>query len=173
MSRSYDTEEAAALLERTPAALTSWLAGLPESWTRANEGPGTWSAFDVVGHLIHGERSDWIPRARLILEGDGIFEPFDRFAQLESSRGKGLDELLAELTALRGASVGILRSWNLGPADLTRTGTHPELGKVTLGEHLSTWVAHDLSHLAQIARVMARRQRALVGPWVRYLPLLG
>lgn len=169
----YDVESAAAILERTPAILSAWLRGLDERWTSCNEGPDTWSAFDVVGHLIHGERTDWIPRARLILEGDGVFEPFDRFAQREASRGKHQDELLDELARLRRASVATLRGWRLTALDLERPGLHPALGRVTLGQHLATWVAHDLDHLSQIARVMARRYTAEVGPWRAYLRILG
>ncbi len=170
---AYEVEDAARLLERTPALLTAWLGGLPASWTRCDEGPETWSAFDVVGHLIHGERTDWIPRARLVLESDGVFEPFDRFAQKEASRGKTLDELLATFAALRAESVAALRGWRLAPADLERPGVHPAFGRVTLRQHLATWVAHDLDHLAQIARVMARRYAEDAGPWRAYLRILG
>lgn len=169
----YEVEAAAAILERTPAILDAWLRGLDEGWTRCDEGAGTWSAFDVVGHLIHGERTDWIPRARRILEADGVFEPFDRFAQLEASRDKRLEELLDELAGLRRASLAQLRAWRLSAADLERPGVHPAFGRVTLGQHLATWVAHDLDHLAQIARVMARRTTADVGPWRAYLRILG
>ena len=170
---SYDVESAAALLARTPAILDAWLRGLDEAWTSCNEGAETWSAFDVVGHLIHGERTDWIPRARSILEGDGVFEPFDRFAQREASRGKRLSELLDELARLRRENVATLRGWKLTGADLERPGVHPAFGRVTLGQHLATWVAHDLDHLSQIARVMAKRYSADVGPWGAYLRILG
>lgn len=163
------------VLERTPAVLRALLEGLPEEWIAATEGPDTWSPFDVVGHLIHGERTDWLPRAELILaHGESVtFPPFDRFAQFEASRGLTLAQLLDTFAALRAANLGRLRQLAPGPADLARRGRHPELGPVTLGQHLSTWVAHDLSHLAQIARVMARRYTGAVGPWRAYLPLLG
>jgi hypothetical protein len=163
------------VLERTPAVLRALLADLPEPWTVATEGEGTWSPFDVVGHLIHGERTDWITRAELILsKGDSVaFAPFDREAMFEASRGRSLAELLDTFAELRAANVHRLRELVTGPAVLDRRGRHPELGSVTLGQHLSTWVAHDLSHIGQIVRVMARRYAAAVGPWRAYLPLLG
>lgn len=161
------------LLARTPAVLDAWLRGLPPSWTLHDEGPGTWSPFEIVGHLIHGERADWIPRARSILEEDGVFAPFDRFAQREASRGKALEELLDTFTGLRAASLETLRGWRLGPAELARPGTHPAFGRVTLGELLATWVTHDQDHLAQVARVLAHRQREAVGPWRAYLRIVG
>ena len=169
-----DLDEAIAVLERTPVILRTWLAGLPPAWIEADEGPETWNAFDVVGHLIHGERTDWIPRARIILEhGESrAFEPFDRFAQLELGRGRTLDELLDELAELRRRNLEILRGLDLGPAELALAGRHPELGRVTLGELLATWAAHDLGHLAQIARVMAKRYRAAVGAWRAYMRVL-
>lgn len=169
---TLDLDELCAVLERTPAILDAWLRGLPASWSKLDEGPGTWSAFDVVGHLIHGERTDWIPRARRMLEADGALEPFDRFAQARASRGKSLEELLDTFATLRRESLATLRGWSLAPADLERPGTHPELGPVTLGQHLATWVTHDLDHLAQVARVMARRQEESVGPWRAYLRIL-
>jgi hypothetical protein len=164
-----------AVLERTPVVLRDLLAGLPDGWIRATEGPDTWSPFDVVGHLIHGERTDWIPRLEIILtEGEArAFTPFDRFAQFEASRGKTLDELLEAFAALRAGNLVRLGSFGLTPADLTRRGRHPELGPVTLGQLLATWVAHDLSHLGQIARVMGKAYTEAVGPWTAYLPMLG
>lgn len=171
---NFELAEGTAVLERTPAALRSLLSGLPEHWTLANEGPGTFSAFDNLGHLIHGERTDWIPRARLVLaQGtDRRFQPYDRFAQVQESAGKSLEELLAEFASLRAANLATLRSWSLTERELGLTGEHPELGTVTLRQLLATWVAHDLGHLAQIARVMARRYRDDVGPWRAYLPIL-
>src|SRR4051794_7006141 len=152
----FDLALALPVLERTPATLRALLGGLPSQWTDANEGPGTWSAFDVVGHLIHGERADWIPRARIILEEGRSrpFEPFDRFAQFRDSEGKSLAELLDEFERLRGESLSTLRSWGLTDAQLSLEGEHPMFGAVTLRQLLATWTAHDVSHLAQISRVM-------------------
>jgi tRNA(Arg) A34 adenosine deaminase TadA len=171
----FSLDQAIALLERTPSVLRALLLGLEEPWVRATEGEGTWSPFDVVGHLIHGERTDWMPRAELIVsDGESRpFAPFDRFAQFAASRGRSLGELLDSFAELRAASLERLRALRLRPADLARTGRHPELGVVTLRQHLATWVAHDLSHLAQVARVMGRRYREEVGPWRAYLPMLG
>jgi hypothetical protein len=168
-------DEALPVLERTPRVLRELLAGLPEPWIRATEGPETWSPFDVVGHLIHGELTDWIPRAEIILsEGESRpFTPFDRFAQFEASRGKTLAELLDTFARLRAANLARLRGFALTPADLGRRGRHPELGTVTLEQHLATWVAHDLSHLGQVARVMGKAYTDAVGPWAAYLPMLG
>ena len=164
-----------AVLARTPAVLDALLRGLPRPWTRADEGPETWSAFDVVGHLIHGEETDWIPRARIILEhGEARpFEPFDRFAQMRADRDASLDGLLDRFAALRRGNLAALAAWDLGPRELARTGTHPELGRVTLRQLLATWVVHDLAHLRQIARVMAKALGAETGPWTAYLPVLG
>jgi hypothetical protein len=171
---AYEPAEAVPVLARTPAVLRALLDGLPGAWTTATEGPGTWSAFDVVGHLIHGDRTDWIPRAELILaHGESrTFEVFDRFAMFEASRGKSLNELLDTFAELRAANVARLEALRLTPADLARPGRHPELGRVTLGQHLATWVAHDLSHLAQVARVMGGRYSEAAGPWRAYLPML-
>ena len=162
------------ILERTPATFRALLGGLPEAWTAANEGPDTFSAFDNVGHLIHGERTDWIPRARIILAQAAVrrFEPFDRFAQYRESEGKGLAELLDEFATLRRDNLEILRSWRLSDRQLTLEGEHPELGTVTLRQLLATWVAHDLGHVAQTARVLAKQYREAVGPWRAYLPVL-
>jgi hypothetical protein len=162
------------ILERTPATFRALLGGLPEAWTAANEGPDTFSAFDNVGHLIHGERTDWIPRARIILAQPAVrrFEPFDRFAQYRESEGKGLAELLDEFATLRRDNLEILRSWRLSDRQLTLEGEHPELGTVTLRQLLATWVAHDLGHVAQTARVLAKQYRDAVGPWRAYLPVL-
>jgi len=165
--------EAIAILERTPAALSSLLAGLPEPWVRATEGEGTWSPYDVVGHLIHGERTDWIPRARQILAGDTRpFAPFDRTAQFQESQGKSLEQLLATFAELRASNLVALRAMGLMGADLDRTGQHPALGEVRLSELLATWVVHDLDHMGQIARTMAKRYAGAVGPWSAYLSIL-
>jgi hypothetical protein len=166
--------DAIAILERTPATLQAMLGGLPDSWTTCDEGPETFSAFDNVGHLIHGERTDWIPRAKIILgEGtDRRFEKFDRFAQKHESGGKTLAELLDEFARLRAENLTTLRSWQLSEDQLARPGEHPELGTVTLQQLLATWAVHDLGHIAQTARVMAKRYRDEVGPWRAYLPVL-
>ena len=167
-------EEAVALLERTPTVLTAMLAGLPESLIRANEGEGTWSPFDVIGHLIHGERTDWIPRARHILAAETRpFEPFDRTAQFRDSEGKNLAQLLETFAELRRANLDALKQMNLTDADLSRRGLHPELGEVTLGQLLATWAAHDLDHVGQIARTMAKFYGKGVGPWRAYLSILS
>jgi hypothetical protein len=174
---NFDLRDGASVLERTPAVLRSLLAGLSERWTRPNEGPETWGAFDVVGHLIDGEETDWMPRARLILRGaDGTrrrFEPYDRFRHLTLNEGRTLDELLDRFAQLRARNLAELAGLALGPAQLRLTGEHPDFGAVTLEQLLATWVAHDLGHLAQIARVMAKQYREAVGPWKAYLPVLG
>jgi hypothetical protein len=161
-------------LTRTPAALNALLRDLPEEWTSQNEGESTWSVFDVVGHLIHGERTDWMPRARTILQfGETqAFAPFDRWAQVRESQDKSLAQLLDEFTRLRAENLGELRALNLRPEDLERRGRHPTLGVVTLSELLATWAAHDLTHLHQISRVMAHQYREAVGPWSAFLGVL-
>lgn len=171
----FEVETAVEILSRTPAILRAWLSDMPESWAHANEGSETWSAFDIVGHFIHGEQTDWIPRAKLILSGvDEVpeFEPFDRFAQFQTSEGKTLAELLTAFAELREKNLTALRTFNLQPADYERQGKHPELGIVNLKQLLATWVVHDLNHLGQIAQVMARQYREEVGPWGEYLPIL-
>jgi hypothetical protein len=171
----FDLASAQEVLRRTPQTLASLLRDLPEGWVHHDEGPGTWSVFDVIGHLIHGERTDWIPRARIILR-DGTtkaFEPFDRFAQLHASRGKSLGELLDEFAGLRAQNLAELEGFRLVPEQLALEGRHPDLGVVTLGQLLSTWVAHDLDHLAQVARVMAKCYTDEVGPWKAYLRVLS
>lgn len=162
------------LLERTPAVLDVLLRNLPETWTLHNEGGKTWSPFDVVGHLIHGEQTDWIPRAKRILESGETkaFEPFDRFAQESESRGKSLGQLLDEFAGLRAENLKELRGLNLGEADLAKRGTHPALGVVTLGALLATWAAHDLTHLHQISRILAYPYREAVGPWRKFLGVM-
>jgi hypothetical protein len=170
----FDLANAIAVLERTPATFRALLAGLPEAWTSPNEGPDTFSAFDNLGHLVHGERTDWIPRARIILEHGRArpFEPFDRFAQAHESRGKSVRDLLDELEALRAQNLETLRGWRLTARELALEGEHPALGRVTLAQLLATWAVHDLGHLAQTSRVMAKQYRDEVGPWRAYLPIL-
>jgi hypothetical protein len=163
-----------AVLERTPETLRAMLAGLPGAWTEANEGPETWSPYDILGHLIHGERTDWIGRARIILAqgADRRFQPFDRFAQFRESQGKSLADLLDEFARLRAENLATFAGWRLTDAQLALEGEHPEFGPVTLRQLLATWVAHDLGHIAQTARVMARQYRDAVGPWRAYLPVM-
>lgn len=170
----FEIAEATAVLERTPALLNAWLRGLPPTWVRADEGPNTFSAFDVVGHLIHGERTDWLPRVRRIRDrGESQpFEPFDRFAQADASRGQSLEQLLDEFARLRASNLAELRALQLGNGDLELRGRHPDFGAVTLRQLLATWVVHDLGHIAQIARVMSKRYTDDVGPWRAYLPVL-
>lgn len=171
----FQLDHARDILRRTPATLTSLLQGLADEWIFSNEGPDSWSPYDVVGHLIHGEQTDWIPRAKIILEhGERrAFEPFDRFAMFEKSKGKSLSELLATFERLRGESLRQLQEMNLTPELLAKRGMHPELGAVTLGELLATWVVHDLSHIGQIVRVMSKQYGDRVGPWQAYLPILS
>jgi len=172
---SFDLAETIDLLERTPTALDRLLRGTSPEWHARDEGPETWSAFEVVGHLVHGEDADWIPRALSILEhGESRpFEPFDRFAQLRLYADWPLDRLLDRFAELRAESLAILRGWNLTEAQLDLTGRHPEFGAVTLRQLLATWAVHDLNHLVQAERVMARRYLEAVGPWKRYLSILG
>ncbi len=170
----FDLASSVDVLARTPGVVRSLLSGLGAGWVRGTEGPDTFSAFDGVGHLIDGEETDWIPRVRIILAKgeDPRFEPYDRFRHRARNEGRSLEALLDEFEALRAANVTLLRSWRLGPADLELPGTHPSLGRVTLRELLAAWVVHDLGHLAQIARVMAKQYADQVGPWVAFLPVL-
>jgi hypothetical protein len=167
--------EALPILHRTPAVLRAQLADLPGAWTAATEGPGTWSPFDVVGHLIHGERTDWMPRVEHMLEyGDSVpFPPFDREAMFAASKGLSLRDLLEAFETLRADSLARMAKLGLTDADLSRRGRHPEFGVVTMGQHLATWVAHDLGHVSQVVRVMARQYSYAVGPWRAYLSILG
>lgn len=170
----HNLDQTISLLARTPAALDGFLRDLPEAWTLGNEGEGTWSAFEIVGHLSHGERTDWMPRAKMILQSgeSRAFEPFDRWAQERESRGKSLAQLLDEFARLRRENLRELRGLNLGQEQLERRGRHPELGVVTLAQLLATWAVHDLTHLHQISRVMAHQYREEVGPWIAYLGVL-
>jgi hypothetical protein len=177
--KEFSLPDSIAILTRTPAALDALLRGLPDTWIRANEGPTkkgkeSWSPFDIIGHLIVGERTDWIPRARIILEhGEArAFHPFDRLAQERESQGKSLEQLLDEFARLRKENIAALRTLNLRSQDLARRGTHPELGVCTLSQLLATWAVHDLTHLHQISRVMAHQYRGAVGPWSVYLGVL-
>jgi hypothetical protein len=170
----FDLATGISVLERTPSTLRAMLAGLPSTWTDATEGPETWSPYDIVGHLIYGERANWIPRAQLILaqSPQRRFTPFDRFAQFRESQGKSLTELLDEFARLRAENLATLTGWRLTDAQLELHGEHPEFGPVPLRQLLATWVAHDLGHVAQTARVMAKQYREAVGPWRAFLPVM-
>ncbi len=170
----FSLAEAVAVLSRTPATLDALLRGLPNVWVHCNEGGNTWSALDIVGHLICGERTDWMPRARIILEhGEARpFDPFDRFAQSRERQDKSLEQRLDEFARLRSENLAALQALNLHPEDLTRRGRHPALGVVTLSQLLSTWAVHDLTHVHQLSRVMAHRYGEAVGPWSAYLGVL-
>jgi DinB superfamily len=170
----FNLAEAVAVLTRTPTTLNALLRGLPNTWVRCNEGKDTWSAFDIVGHLIVGERTDWMQRLRIILENGEArpFDPFDRFAQEEESQGRSLEQLLDDFARLRKENLAALHGLNLQPEDLTRRGKHPALGVVTLSELLATWAVHDLTHLHQLTRVMAHQYQDAVGPWKAYLGVL-
>ena len=170
----FDLTAGTAILERTPHTFRAMLAGLPAAWIDADEGPETWSPYVIVGHLIHGERTDWMARARIILaQGpERRFEPYDRFAQFHESQGKSLADLLDEFARLRAENLSTLAGWRLTDSQLALEGEHPEFGLVTLRQLLATWVAHDLGHIAQTARVMAKQYRDAVGPWRAYLPVM-
>jgi len=172
---AFSLADATALLARTPAVLDVWLRGLSDDWLRANEGGESWSPYDVLGHFIHGEKTDWIPRLRRMLEyGTSLpFDKFDRFAQFRDSEGKSAGDLLDEFARLRGESLAELAVLAVDDAALDRRGRHPELGEVTARELLATWVAHDLDHLMQVARVLAHRHASEVGPWRRYLRIVS
>lgn len=170
----FNIDKALEVLERTPFALEYLLNGLSEEWTMTNEGGDTWRVYDVVGHLIHGDQTDYIGRTELILSDktNKQFTPFDRFAQFEKSKGKTLVQLLKEFREIRMQNVQKLRSFNIGENDLAKTGIHPAFGEVTLSELLSTWVVHDLDHLAQVSRIMAKQYKEATGPWIEYLKIL-
>jgi hypothetical protein len=170
----FNVAEATAVLVRTPATLNALLRGMPNVWSRCNEGRDTWSALDIVAHLIFGERTDWMPRVRIILENGEVrpFDPFDRFAQFKESQDKPLEQLLDDFARLRRENLVALQALNLQREDLARRGRHPALGVVTLSELLATWVVHDLTHVHQLSRVMAHQYRDAVGPWSAYLGVL-
>ena len=171
---NFTLEKSIEILERTPNVLAAMLQNISAEWTLNNEGGQTWTVYDIIGHLIHGEKTDWIPRAAIILseKPDKTFEPFDRLAQFEASKGKSLTELLDEFKILRKNNIEYLRSIKLTGKDLEAKGFHPAFGEVTLSQLLSTWVVHDLNHIAQISRVMAKQYKAAVGPWIEYLSIL-
>jgi hypothetical protein len=170
----FNIQESVAVLTRTPGTLNAWLRGMPEIWVRSDEGKDTWNALDIMGHLIFAERTDWIPRVRIILEnGEGKpFDPFDRFAQLNESEDKSLEQYLDDFARLRNDNLAALQALNIQTEDLARRGRHPALGSVTLSQLLATWAVHDLTHLHQLSRVMAHQYRDAVGPWSAYLGVL-
>ena len=170
----FTVDKSLEILERTPQVLITMLQNISSDWTSVNEGGDTWSVYDIIGHLIHGEKTDWIPRAAIILSENTnkAFTPFDRFAQLEDSKGKSLNLLLNEFKSLRERNVEFLRSKTITIEDLKQTGIHPAFGEVSLGQLLSTWVVHDLNHIAQVSRVMAKQYATEVGPWTAYLRIL-
>lgn len=171
---NFSVSKSIEILERTPNVLTGMLQNLSPDWTTNNEGGETWNAYDIIGHLIHGEKTDWIPRMEIILSNkqDKTFVPFDRFAQFENSKGKSLAQLLDEFKTLRQQNMELLHSKKLTDKDLEATGIHPAFGEVTLSQLLSAWTVHDLNHIAQISRVMAKHYKTDVGPWVEYLGIL-
>ena len=171
----YSIEQAVEILERTPAVLTTLLADLSDDWIINNEGPETFSPYDVIGHLIHGEKTDWVARAKMILEfgSSKTFVPWNRFAQFEESKGKTLEVLLYEFAAIRKENMIWFTSLNLTEDDFDKTGMHPSLGEVTLRNLLATWVAHDLTHIAQITRVMAKQYKEEMGPWPEFFRILN
>jgi len=170
----FDLDNSIDVLSRTPGSIRALLDGLGENWIRGNEGGETFSPFDVVGHLIDGEETDWIPRARIVLArgANPTFEPYDRFRHLERNKGRSLGSLLEEFERLRAENLDVLRSWQLSANDLDLPANHPRLGQVSLSQLLAAWVVHDLGHIAQISRVMAKQYRDAVGPWVPFLPVL-
>lgn len=170
----YSITKSIEILERTPAVLTALLSGIDEDWVMNNEGPETFSPYDVIGHLIHGEKTDWTARAKLILEfgNSKPFVPWDRFAQFEESKGKTLQQLLEEFTVIRKQNIQWFKSLHLSEADLDKTGVHPVLGEVTLRNLLATWVVHDLTHIAQVTRVMAKQYKEEMGPWPEFFRIL-
>ena len=171
----FDLVKTIRVLERTPAVFNTLLNGLSEDWTLQNEGENTWSPYDILGHLVHGEKTDWIPRISIILSDveNKTFEPYDRFAQFEMSKGKTLKELLDDFETLRKDHITYLKTRNLSEEEIALVGNHPELGPVTISQLLAAWVVHDLGHIAQVSRVMAKQYKEEVGPWPKYLTILN
>ena len=170
---TFNLDEALEILSRSPESLRSLLSGLSNGWIQHNEGPETWTPYDVLGHLVNAEQSNWMPRLNMILEhGERqSFEAFDRFAHFKTSEGQSIDDLLAAFAQIRAQNLNVLRSYALTEQDLNKTGTHPEFGQVKLSELLATWVVHDLSHIRQIVRTMAKQYESEVGPWKAYLSI--
>jgi uncharacterized damage-inducible protein DinB len=171
---NFTVEKSIEILERTPTVLETMLQNISADWTENNEGGETWRVFDVLGHLVHGEKTDWMARLEIILSDapDKTFESFDRFAQFEESKGKTLSQLLDEFKRLRQKNIEVLRSKNLTGKNLEETGVHPIFGEVTLAQLLATWTVHDLDHIAQVSRIMAKQYKEAVGPWIEYLKVL-
>lgn len=171
----FDPQCALEILERTPSTLRTMLSGISEPWYSNNEGGETWSPYDVIGHLVHGERTDWMTRMEICLSDgpDKQFAPFDRFAQFHESKGKSLEQLLTEFETARKGNLDLWKAKNLSPEDYHKTGVHPAFGEVTLAQLVSTWAVHDLNHIAQVSRVMAHQYKSEVGPWVEYLRILN
>ncbi|MEP1096526.1 MAG: DinB family protein [Cyclobacteriaceae bacterium] len=170
----FSLQDTISILERTPSTVRNTLEGLPDNWVKQNEGPDTWSPFDVVGHLIHGEKTDWIPRTKIVLfEDDKHFTPYDRFAQFKESVGKTMADLLGEFESLRARNIEELIDLNLQESDFDKTGIHPEFGPVTIRQLLAAWTVHDLGHIVQINRVLAKQYRQEAGPWPKYLAVLN
>ena len=171
----YQLDQAIEILERTPKVMQALLLGISEEWIHQNEGDDTWSPYDVIGHLVHGEKTDWMPRLEIVLSTTGTktFTPYDRFAQFDMSKGKTIEILLQEFENLRTQNLTTLKSKNLSETDLQKTAIHPSLGTITLKNMLATWVAHDLGHIAQISRVMAKQYKDEIGPWTKYLTIVN
>ncbi len=171
----FELEKSIEILERTPSILSNYLSGLSDDWIKNNEGENTWSPYNILGHLIFGEKTDWIARIRIILRDsdEKIFEPFDRFAQLNEDQNKPISELLTEFSQLRKKNIETLKSFNIKESDYSLEGIHPDFGTVTLKQLISTWVVHDLGHIAQVSRVMSKQYKEEVGPWVNYLGVLN
>jgi hypothetical protein len=171
---NFSLDKSIEILDRTPSVIITLTKDLSSEWTDNNEGGDTWNVFDVIGHLIHGDRTDWIPRTEIILSDSDkkTFEPFDRFAQFETSKGKTLPELLEEFKKIRTSSIDKLKKLQINEGDLGKTGIHPTFGQVTLSQLLSTWVVHDLDHISQISRIMAKQYKELTGPWIEFLKIL-
>ena len=170
---NFDLDKSILILQRTPVVLEQLLSGLPDDWVMHNEGGETWSPYDIVGHLLHGEKTDWMTRTKMILDGEHkTFPVFQRTAMFEESKGKTLSDLLAEFKSARAENLKTIVSLNLTDKDFNKTGIHPKFGKVTLRQLLSTWTIHDLTHLAQISRVMAKQYKAEIGPWIEFFRVL-
>lgn len=170
----FDIDKAIEVLERTPSVIKSLLSEISDEWTLNNEGENTWSPYDVVGHLVHGEKTDWMPRLEMVLANSETktFEPYNRFAQFEMSKGKSLATLLSEFESFRKQNIDTLKAQNISEKDLSKIANHPSLGRVTLKNLLAAWVVHDLGHITQISRVMAKQYKDEIGPWSKYLTIV-